>query len=218
MAGGTRLNGAQRGTPRRVAHEGFAADNGRKVAPVYPPYFASPWTTAPTALTKGGYGINADGRLSGVNSNSLAFLPVVGNRPTIRASVSGAYALLNADSGALVYWDQAAGVTYTLPAPKLGMWFEFIVTVTITSAAAKVITDAATSFLLGGFRQSTDTTFTEATHLANGTTIRAWSGNGTTTGGVVGDTLIVSAASATVWMVMGRGSATGAEATPFATS
>lgn len=218
MAGGPRLHGAQRGTPRRVAHEGFVADNGRDSSPSWAPFFASPWTTAPTKLEKGGFGVNADGRLASVNSDLAAYLPVVGNRPAIRASVSGAYTLLDKDSGAAIYWDQAAGILFTLPVPRVGMWFEFFVTVTATSSAHKFITDSASTFLLGTFAQSTDGTYTEARHTANGTTIRSWSGNGSTTGGIAGDVVRVHAVSSTIWMVTGRGSATGSEATPFGTS
>lgn len=218
MTGGSRLYGAQRGAPRRIRHEGFVADLHGDTSPARAGYFQTPWVTAPTVIDGGAFGIDSNNRLSTANVAEDVFLPVVGNRKCIRSSVSGAYTLLPADSGAAVYWDQAAGIVFTLPAPKLGMWFEFFVTVTASSAAQKLITDSASTFLLGTFAQSTDGTYTEARHTANGTTIRAWSGNGTTTGGIAGDYVRVHAASTTVWMVTGRGSATGVEATPFATS
>jgi hypothetical protein len=125
--------------------------------------------------------------------------------------------LTAADSGAMCIWGAAAGYLYTLPAAAAGLWFDFLVGITITSSAAKVIT-ASGDFLLGNFIQSTDGTYTSASHAADGSTITSWNGNGTTTGGLVGDWLRVVAISGTQWYVHGMGRATGSEATPFATS
>jgi hypothetical protein len=125
--------------------------------------------------------------------------------------------LTAADSGAMCIWGAAAGYTYTLPAAAAGLYFDFLVGITITSSAAKVVT-ASGDFLLGNFIQSTDGTYTSASHAADGSTITSWNGNGTTTGGLVGDWLRVVAISGTQWYVHGMGRATGSEATPFATS
>lgn len=138
-------------------------------------------------------------------------------RTNFRKVINEAKTLVAEDSGALCLWSTAAGYLYTLPAAQPGLWFDFLVTTTITSSAAKVIA-ASGDFLLGVFTQSTDGTYTTAQHLANGTTIVAWSGNGTTTGGINGDWLHIVAISTTQWAVYGFGSATGTEATPFATS
>src|SRR3989304_3567996 len=58
--------------------------------------------------------------------------------------------LLPEESGALCLLDRAAGVVYTLPTPVPGMQFEFLASVAVTSNAHKVITAAATEFLVGG--------------------------------------------------------------------
>lgn len=121
------------------------------------------------------------------------------------------------DNGALCLFSTAAGYTYTLPAAQPGLFFEFQVTTTITSVAAKTIC-AAGDFLLGHYVQSTDGTFTNAYRAANGSTILAISMNGTTTGGYIGDYYRVVAISDTQWAIWGIGQATGTEATPFATS
>lgn len=134
-----------------------------------------------------------------------------------RTVKTAAATLTAADSGALCIFNSAAGDIYTLPAAQKGLWFEFQVVVTITSNAAKVIC-ASGDFLLGHFIQSTDGTYTSAAHAANGSTIVAWSGNGSTTGGLVGDWFRVTAISDTQWAFYGMGRATGSEATPFATS
>jgi hypothetical protein len=125
--------------------------------------------------------------------------------------------LTAADSGAMCIWGTAAGYLYTLPAAAAGLYFDFLVGITITSAAAKVITTSG-DFLLGNYIQSTDGTYTSASHAADGSTITSWNGNGSTTGGLVGDWLRVVAISGTQWYVHGMGRATGSEATPFATS
>jgi hypothetical protein len=120
--------------------------------------------------------------------------------------------------GTVFLFDSAAGIVYTLPAPAatpLGGYFDFLCTVSITSNSAKVLTDAATTFLLGGVC-GTGTTVTN--YPANGTTIRSVNGNGTTTGGVVGSRYRLTLINATQWLVSGLNLGTGTTATPFATS
>lgn len=126
--------------------------------------------------------------------------------------------LLAKESGSLCLMDSAAGVVYTLPTPSIGMWFEFATTVTITSNAAKIITNLATEFLLGEVFAYTTATASGAGFAANGTTIRALSSNGTTTGGLIGDHYRVTALSSTVWLVEGVTVGSGTIVTPFATS
>jgi len=126
--------------------------------------------------------------------------------------------LLPRESGALCLFDRAAGIVYTLPPPVVGMTFEFVTTVTITSNAAKVITDSATVFLVGAINTVNSGATTAQAFAANGTTIRALSSNGTTTGGTQGDTYRVRAISSTQWAVEGIVVNTGTAATPFATS
>lgn len=134
------------------------------------------------------------------------------------SSVGATRTLLAEESGALCLMDRAAGVVYTLPVPKEGMFFEFQTTVTITSNAAKIITSAATEFLIGNLQMILVGAATTLAVAANGTTIRAVSSNGTTTGGVIGDRYRVLAISSTQWAIDGYVSGTGALATPFATS
>jgi hypothetical protein len=136
----------------------------------------------------------------------------------IISGVGATRTLLAKESGALCLFDSAAGVVYTLPAPIVGMTFEFATSVTITSGAAKIITDAATTFLLGAVALVNDAATTAESFLADGTTIRAVSANGTTKGGVAGDCYRVRAISSTQWLVEGVLINSGTAATPFATS
>lgn len=122
------------------------------------------------------------------------------------------------ESGALCCFDSAAGVVYTLPTPSIGMFFEFMTITTITSNAAKILTNLATEFLLGDLQMILVGAATTLAVAGNGTTHRAVSSNGSTTGGVIGDRYRVTAISSTQWVIDGVVSGTGALATPFATS
>ncbi len=142
----------------------------------------------------------------------------VGVHRDVISGVGATRTLLQGESGALCLMDRAAGVTYTLPTPVVGMQFEFQTSVSVTSNAAKVITAAATQFLLGTIQVIGGTTETTVSADANGTTIVAISSNGSTTGGLIGDRYRVTAISATQWVIDGYVSGSGTVATPFATS
>lgn len=137
---------------------------------------------------------------------------------TARRVYTSATTLTAADSGALCVWNAAAGFTFTLPTAYAGLWFDFVVGVTATSSAHKVITASASEFIVGAFLQVPDGAAQIVARAADGSTIRAWSANGTTTGGYQGDSFRLTAISATQWVISGIGLATGTEATPFATS
>jgi hypothetical protein len=122
------------------------------------------------------------------------------------------------DSGALCVFDLAAGFTFTLPAPVKGAFFDFVVTTTITSNSAKVITDASTTFLLGAINTVNSGAATAQAFAGNGTTHRSVNGNGSTTGGIIGDAYRCTAINSTQWLVTGTVVNTGTAATPFATS
>lgn len=160
--------------------------------------------------------VNANQTLAGNNTFSGTNY-VSGTLAYKRIVKTGAATLTAAESGALCLFNAAAGFTYTLPATAVGLWFDFLVTVTVTSVAAKVITPAS-SFIVGSFLQIPDTAAQIVAHAANGTTHVSWNGNGTTTGGYAGDRFRLTAISSTVWAIEGIGLATGSEATPFATS
>ena len=44
--------------------------------------------------------------------------------------------LLASESGATVLYDRAAGIIYTLPAPVVGLEFDFVTTVSVTGSKA----------------------------------------------------------------------------------
>lgn len=134
-------------------------------------------------------------------------------------SVGSTRTLLAGESGSLCLFDVATGVVYTLPTPVVGMQFEFLVTVAVTSNAHKVITAAGTQFLIGKVLMG-DVTVAQSGDVftADGSTIRAISAAGTTTGGLLGERYKLIAISATQWAIDGVCHGAGTLATPFATS
>lgn len=136
-------------------------------------------------------------------------------------SGSGATRTLNElESGSLCLFDRAAGIVFTLPTtPTPGTWFDFVITTTITSNSAKIITGSATELLIGGYTNvDTDTSNAVASFTGNGSTHIAVTQNGTTTGGIKGTKLRFTCLSATNWMVEGIVQGSGVVATAFATS
>lgn len=135
------------------------------------------------------------------------------------SGVGATRTLTAGESGALCLLDRAAGVVYTLPAPIVGMQFEFLATVAVTSNAYKVITNAATVFLVGGAIMGDVTVAQSGDYFeADGTTIVAISANGSTTGGLLGERYKVTCISSTQWTIEGVLHGAGTLATPFATS
>lgn len=134
-------------------------------------------------------------------------------------SVGDTRTLLAEESNALCLFDRAAGVIFTLPAPVEGMQFEFLATVAVTSNAYKVITNSAGVFLLGAVMGGSLTVADSGdVFQANGTTHRAISMAGSTTGGLVGTRFKVTCISATQWLIEGGYVGSGTLADPFATS
>jgi hypothetical protein len=126
--------------------------------------------------------------------------------------------LLAKESGALCLFDTATGVTYTLPTPAIGMFFEFAASVAWASGVYKFVTNLSTEFLVGSVSSLNNAAATGEAFLANGTTHRSVSMAGTTTGGFTGDKFRVTAISSTQWLLEGVYSNSGTAATPIATS
>lgn len=137
----------------------------------------------------------------------------------------GAYAvpiqLTSAQSGSLILVDDAAGLDFLLPAigtSDVGMVFEFLVTVTVTSNNFRVT--AATGDLLNGGVNMVD--FDAAYTAPQGAFLEPdfsddliMTCNGSTTGGKKGTRVKFEAISATQWFVSGTVAADGVIATPF---
>lgn len=171
-----------------------------------------------------GIGVDsADGYKLKWNANGT----IVSAGATVNAPVASggtARTLTASGSGTTNLFDSAAGITYTLPAPVAGMTFRFIWTVLQTSSAHVVVTDAATTFLLGAIQMFSGVDVTPSATLGpknfagNGSTHIKLTTNGTTTGGAIGGDIMFRALSATQWFVSGSVlSPSGSIATPFST-
>lgn len=122
-----------------------------------------------------------------------------------------------AQSGQMFLFDRAAGIAYTLPAPYPGLWFDFVVSTTITSNNAEVeVATPASQFVQGTLEVAGVATTTSFS--CNGTSHVALKLNGTTTGGILGSWMRFHAVSTTLWQVEGILTGSGTGATPCATS
>lgn len=151
--------------------------------------------------------------------------------PTLKGHIrhtiplTAARTLLAAESGALCVWTTATGCTATLPAPVIGLRFEFLVAVTNTSTACKVITDAATTFIGGGCLTFIDNTTPAANPGPKGFLFDSaasvavlMGGSDTTAGGIAGTRFTLECVSATLWIVSGLIRAAGTIVTPASAS
>lgn len=136
----------------------------------------------------------------------------------IRQVISGSGAtktLVASDSGALVLFDRAAGIVFTLPAPVAGMYFDFSVSVTGTGSYS-IDTDAATTFIGGAIAgQSTTAGGGDAFPATISSTVSI-DLDSTETGEDAGGYFTLVAISSTVWVVGGYTVGSGTLATPFA--
>jgi len=153
------------------------------------------------------------------NNGTIPTLNTPSRRPII--TLDAARTLRADESGAVVVFNAAAGFTTTLPAAcDNGTFFEFVIGTTVTSVGLKVITGAATELMVGNII-NTDTDSSDAVASWKslvGTSNISFTLNGTTSGGLIGDRIVVTKVTSTKWQVTGTILATGVVVTPFATS
>lgn len=132
----------------------------------------------------------------------------------------GASVTLTADqSGALCVFDKTDGALFNLPAPEVGLYFDFVVSTVVSSGSAKVLTDASSTFIIGTVNAVvTGTDADLAADAANGSTHRSVTMDGTTTGGIAGTAFRLTCRTATQWQIEGIIVKSGSVATSFATS
>ncbi|MBL4651274.1 MAG: hypothetical protein JKY53_00205 [Flavobacteriales bacterium] len=128
-----------------------------------------------------------------------------------------ARALLASESGSLCMFDSAAGQIYTLPAPVIGLQFDFLVSVAGTSNSYSIDTDAATTFIGGGVA-AVSTTVAEGGDSFPATIASTVSCDldSDVTGRLVGTALSIVCISSTEWVISGVTHGVGTLATPFA--
>lgn len=134
-----------------------------------------------------------------------------------KGNTTTAYQLKAEESGSLCLFDAADGVIYTLPAPVVGMRFDFLVTVAGTSNAYSIDTDAATTFIGGGVA-AVSTTVAEGgdSFVADIAATVSCDLDSDLTGRLVGTSLSIVCLSSTTWGISGVIHGVGTLATPFA--
>ena len=136
----------------------------------------------------------------------------------LRQVISGEGAtrtLLASESGALVLFDRGAGIVYTLPAPAIGLQYEFLTTV-IGTLAYTVITDASTTFIGGGIVGASDTVTAFDFFIALIASDVRIDLDSATTGELVGSRFTMTCISLTEWVCAGYTVSTGTPVTPWA--
>lgn len=123
------------------------------------------------------------------------------------------------DTGSTVLLDRAAGIVVTLPLAVPGLVYDFAVTTSVTTNAYKIITGAATEFLIGGYTSvDTDTSNAVAFHSGNGSThiaVNMTAAASNALGGLAGTKLRFTCLSTTRWNVEGVNQGAGTVATAF---
>lgn len=123
-----------------------------------------------------------------------------------------------ANSGSIYVINSAGGQTLTLPAPSVGLTYEFVIGTRATSGTHAIVTNNTTATFFNGFvLVASASNGTVGTFVSAGTAAAALVFNGTTTGGSVGTWVQVSCISATTWAVTGNAAGSGVIATPFQT-
>ena len=139
-----------------------------------------------------------------------------GQHQEVISGLGATRTLLASESGALVLFDKADGIIITLPAPAIGMKFDFLVTVTGTSNAYSIDTDAATTFIGGGIQGNSTTAGGADSFPATIASTVSCDLDSAETGWLIGGYISIVCLSATTWGISGQTSGSGTLATPFA--
>ena len=128
-----------------------------------------------------------------------------------------AFTLTVRDSGSLILFDTAAGVTITLPPPRVGLTFDFAIGI-LGTGAFKTITNASTQFIRGTVDLGVEDNTTGKHFTADGTSHVAVNNLSAETGWLLGGHYTLTCVSLTVWEVTGTFMCSGTMTTPFTTT
>ena len=128
------------------------------------------------------------------------------------------YILKPEESGALCINGSASGGAWTLPSAEAGLWFEFLATVSVTASNVYSVTCSSGDFIAGVIVGGN---LTEAASgdvfTGDGAAHVTITSNGSTTGGLIGDSFVLTAINSSQWVVtQGVNVGSGTNATPFA--
>jgi hypothetical protein len=126
-------------------------------------------------------------------------------------------ALKAEDSGKTILLNRAAGCDVTLPAAAEGLKYKFLIIASVTSNDYSVTAAAATDLFYGLITNiDTDNTNALAFYAPDGSDDDAFSLDGSTQGGLIGDEFEVTCIGPAKWWFHGTLRGTGTVATPFA--
>jgi hypothetical protein len=143
---------------------------------------------------------------------------VASYRKPIKSLEAATYTASVVESGTMYVLNRAAGVVVTLPATAdVGTYFDVMVGTTLTSNLYQIITAVGTELLVGKIvRAATDdSNATLAYPALVGSNYVSVDMDGSTRGGIKGDSIRFTKINATTWLVYGNINATGVVATPF---
>lgn len=144
--------------------------------------------------------------------------PLVGLTRPVTASGGATRTLTAANSGSMNLFDAATGVAYTLPSPVVGLWYEFVCTVAVTSNSYEIVTDGGSTFIGGSANILISNSATSKGFFADvaGSNVE-FTMDGSTQGGLIGSYVRLTCVSATAWYAVAQLAGSGTIATPFTT-
>jgi hypothetical protein len=169
--------------------------------------FAAPGQTADLLDFYNSSGVKISGFTASGATNQVQPSIAVGATLSPTCTQSGSVILIGATTGEVV----------TLPAPTVGCWFDFVITVSNTSASNEIETASNANFLLGSAEHSASG-IAPLNFWANGTSTQAIKMNGSTTGGLIGSMFHIVGISATQWEIGGTNECTATCTTAFTAS
>ena len=142
---------------------------------------------------------------------------ISGNCRMVNSGEGATRQLLQKESGMLCMFDRAAGIVYTLPAnPIVGTYFDFAVSVSVTSNAYSVDTGISTNYMGGGLSAQSDVVEISEWFQATAASTVSIDLNATVKCGLIGGHFRCTAISTTVWQVEGLVIGSGTLETMFA--
>lgn len=149
---------------------------------------------------------------SGPVKSAAGFVP--GSESLVSVTSATASVTMADHAGKLVKCNRAAGIAFTLPAATgTGAIYEFMVQTTVTSN--NIIFSASGSDVMTGVAINAADAGGTAVMYETAADTNTITMDGTTTGGILGDSIYLRDVGAGLWQVRVIGSATGTEATPF---
>lgn len=156
-----------------------------------------------------------NGQTAGLRGNTPSFEYITTKTPVV-SGVSTTRTLNESESGSIIVLDRVGGTVFTLPTGKPGINFTFLAD---NANASAIVTNIGTStpIIIGSIATVL------ASSMSNGSMFVSTSAsayvriitNATTTGGIQGSKLVLTALSSGTWFVSGTLIGSGALTTPF---